>query len=44
MGVVALIASTRPLVGKGYLYPLIPFNGRDLRSLLHRRPISRNNT
>lgn len=24
IGVVALIASTRPLVGKGYLYPLIP--------------------
>ena len=44
VGVVALIASTRPLVGKGYLYPLIPFNGRDLRSLLHRRPISRDNT
>ena len=44
IGVVALIASTRPLVGKGYLYPLIPFNGRDLRSLLHRRPISRDNT
>ena len=44
IGVVALIASTRPLVGKGYLYPLIPFNGKDLRSLLHRRPISRDNT
>ena len=44
VGVVALIASTRPLVGKGYLYPLIPFNGKDLRSLLHRRPISRDNT
>ena len=44
IGVVALIASTRPLVGKGYLYPLIPFNGRDLRSLLHRRRISRDNT
>ena len=44
IGVVALIASTRPLVGKGYLYPLIPFNGKDLRALLHRRPISRDNT
>ena len=42
--VLALVASTRPLIGKGYLYPLIPFNGRDLRSLLHRRPISRDNT
>ena len=44
IGVVAMIASTRPLVGKGYLYPLIPFNGKDLRALLHRRPISRDNT
>ena len=43
IGVVAMIASTRPLVGKGYLYPLIPFNGKDLRALLHRRPISRDN-
>ena len=32
IGVVAMIASTRPLVGKGYLYPLIPFNGKDLRA------------
>lgn len=44
VGVAALLASTRPLVGKGYLYPLFPFNGRDLRTLLHRRPISRKNT
>ena len=44
IGVVVMIASTRPLVGKGYLYPLIPFNGKDLRALLHRRPISRDNT
>ena len=41
IGVVVMIASTRPLVGKGYLYPLITFNGTDLRALLHRRPISR---
>ena len=42
--ILALIASTRPLVGKGYLYPLIPFNGRALWALLHRGPISRDNT
>ena len=42
--IVVLLATTKPIVGKGYLYPLIPFNGRDLRSLLHRRPISRDNT
>ena len=28
IGVVALIASTRPLVGKGYLYPPIPSTAR----------------
>ena len=43
-GVVAMIASTRPLVGKGYLYPLIPFNGKALRRLLVREPINRDNT
>lgn len=42
--ILGLIASTRPLVGRGYLYPLIPFNGRALLALLHRRPISRENT
>ena len=44
VGILVLLATTKPLVGHGYLYPLIPFNGRDLRSLLHRRPISRDNT
>ena len=44
LGILALIASTRPLIGKGYLYPLIPFNGKDLWALLHHRPIDRNNS
>ena len=44
LGILALIASTRPLMGKGYLYPLIPFNGKDLWALLHHRPIDRNNS
>ena len=44
VGVVALIASTKTVVGKGYLYPLIPFNGKKLMRLLRRRPISRDNT
>ena len=44
IGVVALIASTKTVVGKGYLYPLIPFNGKKLMRLLRRRPISRYNT
>ena len=44
LGTLTLIASTRPLIGKGYLYPFIPFNGKDLWALLHRRPIDRNNS
>ena len=44
VGVVALIASTRTVVGKGYLYPLIPFNGKKLMRLLRRRPINKDNT
>ena len=44
IGVVALIASTKTVVGKGYLYPLIPYNGKKLMRLLRRRPISRDNT
>lgn len=43
-GILALVAVTKPLVGKGYLYPLVPFNGKDLKALLHRRPIRRDNT
>ena len=44
VGIVLLIATAKPLAGHGYLYPLIPFNGKDLKALLHRRPISRKNT
>jgi stage V sporulation protein AF len=42
--ILALIAATKPLVGRGYLYPLIPFDGRALLALLYRRPASRENT
>lgn len=41
---IALIASTKTVVGKGYLYPLFPFNGKQLRRILRRRPISKENT
>ena len=41
---IALIASTKTVVGKGYLYPLIPFNGKQLRRIMRRRPISKENT
>ena len=44
IGVVALIASTKTVVGKGYLYPLIPFNGKNLMRMLRRRPINKDNT
>ena len=44
IGVVALIASTKTVVGKGYLYPLIPFNGKKLMRMLRRRPINKDNT
>ena len=44
LGIVLLIAVTKPLVGKGYLYPLFPFDGKAMKALLHRRPIDRNNT
>ena len=44
IGAVVLIASTRTVVGKGYLYPLIPFNGKKLMRMLRRRPINKDNT
>ena len=44
VGILVLLVTTKPLVGKGYLYPLIPFNGKALRRLLFREPISRDNT
>ena len=43
-GILVLLATTKSLVGKGYLYPLIPFNGKALRRLLTREPISPDNT
>ena len=39
-----LVASTKTVVGKGYLYPLIPFNGKQLKRILRRRSISKENT
>ena len=37
------IALTRTVTGQCYLYPLIPFNGQALLSLLLRRPLSKRN-
>ena len=42
--IVALLAATKPVVGKGYLYPLCPFNKKALLALMIRKPISRGNT
>ena len=44
LGILVLVATTKPIVGKGYLYPLIPFNAKAFRRLLIREPISRDNT
>lgn len=38
------VATTRTVAGGGYLYPLIPYNGKALRRLLVRRRISEDNT
>ena len=37
------IATTRTVTGQCYLYPLVPFNGQALLSLLLRRPLSNKN-
>lgn len=42
--IVLLLVFTKPLVGKGYLYPLIPFNGTALKRLFLRVPIDKDNT
>ena len=44
VGIFILLCTTKPLVGKGYLYPMVPFNGKALLRLLVREPISRDNT
>ncbi len=41
---IVLLATTKPILGKGYLYPLIPFDGKALARLLVRQPISRGNS
>ena len=43
-GIVLLIALTKPVVGRSYLYPLIPFDGKVLWRMLHRQHITRENT
>ena len=42
--VILVMAFTKTVSGRGYLYPLIPFNGKALSRLLIRHPISKDNT
>ena len=38
--IIVEIAATKTVTGQSYLYPLIPFNGRALSSLLLRKPLN----
>ena len=42
--VMLVIAFTKTVTGRGYLYPLIPFNGKAISRLLIRHSISKDNT
>ena len=44
LGIVILLATCKPIAGGSYLYPLIPFDGKAMRRLLLREPISKDNT
>ena len=44
LGLFLLLGTTRPILGKGYLYPVLPFDAKALGRLLVRQPISRKNT
>ena len=44
VGLFLLLVSTKPILGRGYLYPLIPFDGKAMGRLLVRQPISRKNS
>ena len=39
-----LLATTKPILGRGYLYPICPFDAKALGRLLIRQPINRKNT
>lgn len=41
--IIVEIAATKTVTGQSYLYPLIPFNGKALVSLLLRKPLSNKN-
>lgn len=35
----AIVASNKTLTGRGYLYPLIPFNKKDLKGIMYRKSL-----
>ena len=41
---ITLLLTTKPVLGKGYLYPLYPFDGKALGRILIRQPINRDNS
>ncbi len=41
---IILLLTTRPILGKGYLYPLCPFDAKALGRILRRQPISKRNS
>ena len=43
-GFLLMLAATKPILGRGYLYPICPFDAKALGRLLVRQPISRKNT
>ena len=43
-GFIVLLATTKPILGKGYLYPLYPFDAKAMGRLLVRQPISKKNS
>lgn len=42
--VILVMAFTKTVSGRGYMYPLIPFNAKAISRLLFRHPISKDNT
>lgn len=44
IGWIVLLASTKPILGRGYLYPICPFDGKALGRLMIRQPISKKNS
>ena len=44
LGLFLMLGTTKPILGKGYLYPIIPFDRKALGRLLVRQPISRKNS